>query len=1005
MPDILNQDLIPSQKTFCAIRDMNFDVIEKLDFCQIRPVLPSLVRMGWCPSLDTSSEWKERRKQIQKMFSGLEVINGIVSLLSYDFHALEMDVRKEQQLRLKCGSNPTDSLLISSLTDGLALEFERCDGIRKLRLLLSELISIMAFVRQNLHQNQLTSIRPSELFDNEVYLDDVSDVICIAIAELPNTLQLLEVIEALLYIKNGTVLICRIAANFPESFHDICQTLLNNGDKQDEESFCSRTRITALRLLCLMNPSDALRIRSEAVDTCRMPSLVIILTLDYIKNKEKSSDFLPQTNIIAFVSGILLGNDDKIRNWFSQYIRIGQKKMDQSLCTTLTDLRAEILKSVNRLVSKGLQSDDSLESSVSEACVLVRLYCALRGVANMKLTDEETNAIVSLIISHPPLNQIGIRFVSLSLCMLLSAPSLIAMNENETKVVEWIKWLVKEESNFGRLTHVKSSFGEILILIAIHFHSNQMSAIGDLVSSTLGIKLPIRANNLNRIKAIFTQEIFTDQMVTAHAVKVPVTRRLNSSVAGFLPVHCIYQLLKSRAFTKHKVPIKDWIFKQICNASAPIHSIFLPLIDAYVNSIIHPTPKLSLTATNEPFSEEEIINVFKQKVYSVEDSDTIDEKMDCDESEPSDPLTSQLLLLYFVLLYEDTRLTALVKNTILIDRKFHKYSLEFMAQIPIFYLIQEARRDQQNPMMSSLLRLVSHHYPHLCLVKDWLPSDKLSIAGKSRQISTKNEMKLFVKSFDSNSPSLIIAELDRLLTLPKNSLWPLAEEFISKLSFQLMPSTPRQVREKVKLVWFELNSIFPRKLWVMTVNALRPKLFGFMPKSQLLTWTDIMSDPLHVLRCDDKIFRCAELMEIILHMLSAFLAASRIQLSHHMMESPSRSGEEDKDREELKNALLTAQESAAIQILLECCIANHDELEGTLLTDLREVQGLICSHLHQVFISDPNIAKLVHFQGYPSELLPLVVSAIPSMHICLDFIPELLGQPDLQKQVIIKDFL
>lgn len=38
-------------------------------------------------------------------------------------------------------------------------------------------------------------------------------------------------------------------------------------------------------------------------------------------------------------------------------------------------------------------------------------------------------------------------------------------------------------------------------------------------------------------------------------------------------------------------------------------------------------------------------------------------------------------------------------------------------------------------------------------------------------------------------------------------------------------------------------------------------------------------------------------------------------------------------------------------------------------------------------------------QGYPSELLPVSVSLIPSMHICLDFIPELLSQPHLEKQV------
>ena len=38
-------------------------------------------------------------------------------------------------------------------------------------------------------------------------------------------------------------------------------------------------------------------------------------------------------------------------------------------------------------------------------------------------------------------------------------------------------------------------------------------------------------------------------------------------------------------------------------------------------------------------------------------------------------------------------------------------------------------------------------------------------------------------------------------------------------------------------------------------------------------------------------------------------------------------------------------------------------------------------------------------QGYPSELLATVVQGIPSMHICIDFIPELLAHKDKAKQV------
>ena len=67
-------------------------------------------------------------------------------LLSIDFHALETDVRKEMMLRSKVGNASGDSVLISNLNIGPALEFERSDATRRLRLVLSELLAIMGQV-------------------------------------------------------------------------------------------------------------------------------------------------------------------------------------------------------------------------------------------------------------------------------------------------------------------------------------------------------------------------------------------------------------------------------------------------------------------------------------------------------------------------------------------------------------------------------------------------------------------------------------------------------------------------------------------------------------------------------------------------------------------------------------------------------------------------------------------------------------------------------------------
>jgi len=52
--------------------------------------------------------------------------------------------------RAKLGVNQTESPIIASLPQGIALEFERSDAARKLRLMLSELLFIMYQVFGNM---------------------------------------------------------------------------------------------------------------------------------------------------------------------------------------------------------------------------------------------------------------------------------------------------------------------------------------------------------------------------------------------------------------------------------------------------------------------------------------------------------------------------------------------------------------------------------------------------------------------------------------------------------------------------------------------------------------------------------------------------------------------------------------------------------------------------------------------------------------------------------------
>ncbi|KAJ8957873.1 hypothetical protein NQ318_001869 [Aromia moschata] len=93
-------------------------------------------------------------------------------------------------------------------------------------------------------------------------------------------------------------------------------------------------------------------------------------------------------------------------------------------------------------------------------------------------------------------------------------------------------------------------------------------------------------------------------------------------------------------------------------------------------------------------------------------------------------------------------------------------------------------------------------------------------------------------------------------------------------------------------------------------------------------------------------------------------------------------------------------EAAAVQILLETCLETpEDKIIPGRQWALQEVRSLVCSYLHQAFIADTMLCKLVHFQTYPSELLDVVIRGVPSMHICLDFLQELMQQPSLTKQI------
>jgi len=103
-----------SSYAFEAMQKVDVARLAALSDPELRLLLPCLVRMALCAPADQSQSWAQDKKLILRLLSGVEAVNSIVALLSVDFHALEHDARKEQQLRYICDNHLVMPVLLLS---------------------------------------------------------------------------------------------------------------------------------------------------------------------------------------------------------------------------------------------------------------------------------------------------------------------------------------------------------------------------------------------------------------------------------------------------------------------------------------------------------------------------------------------------------------------------------------------------------------------------------------------------------------------------------------------------------------------------------------------------------------------------------------------------------------------------------------------------------------------------------------------------------------------------
>eukprot|EP01132_Coremiostelium_polycephalum_P005187 gene5187-6455_t len=601
--------------------------------------------------------------------------------------------------------------------------------------------------------------------------------------------------------------------------------------------------------------------------------------------------------------------------------------------------------------------------------------------------------------------------------LLLSTIEKTAQQQHSSKKQKIIiKSILRLYCGFNGLLGIKLNSSEVNALCEGLLKMIQPN-IALIVKNILGYRPSIHTESLNQIGELLTKEIFTEALVSKKSASLPIIENLNSNDQN-ISIMCIYHLLSERIFEKYENDVGPWVWNQVLKSSTPIHYLLPSCLDQLSKNIIEP----SITVNNTSFymkriSEWSILNIFNNSGSN------------------QYPMVVQVLVIYFVLRFNDSVIK--FKNdqkgkniSYLIETsQLKEYSLEFLTKLPIqkCLTIIYSNPNDYFFIMPPFLYLMASQFPQFFNIGLLLLEEE--------RISNPIEKFTFLPQFYSDSifnnsktnPSLefLIGSLKKTLCQPTTT--QLILRYLTTLSnSELLPYT-------LILIQYLLP--------ILIQNRSSPGIEGLISP-----FSDIWSRVFPTSQSEIAL-KTINILTLIYSNEPSANIDSQLQLPPHQplsSSSPSqyshidiisdplmifRSHPTGSGKQEEISTLILTQESSIIQLLLEICIIDRIQSTTTTTTttsgeknilysmglvnnnivgdnklpydsaDIEEIRCLICNFIHQIFIEKPLIIKLIHFQGYLPQLLPITTTHIPSMHICFEFLPELLNQPILEKQI------
>ncbi|KRX14387.1 Integrator complex subunit 2 [Trichinella nelsoni] len=766
----------------------------------------------------------------------------------------------------------------------------------------------------------------------------------------------------------------RLVDDFADALFMLCYVadlMIRNAETSaeayEERMWLIIRREKTLQYLCALTPEcSSLFIRS-AVEQLKLLGFVLQASMCYYSFEKLLSTLLQ-----------LIENNETLL-WFFQFVKLSQKPFNRYE-PILSQLKAHLLCKMESLASAAASTDDTLLiNDLSLALNSIKLFTKLRFLVGLRWTDDECSVMMNLLLKKAEISTIGAQFHALGLVVLIA----FGCQQNDfitnfsDQLNQWFQYLIAKEEDFDKCLSkdVNSGYGDVLLLIAIHIVCKSVKDLQRIVKRGLNIHVSVLPKHLDRIRERLPSIISDKQFIVRQAAKVRVTRELSAKITDVLPIDCVIALLHWRAFSRYQVHISDWIFKQLAQCCTPISETTVELIEMFVHSC------LNLYIENEnapsspvinPFAESKLIAFYKETALQTEH------------------FVMQVLLLYYILYYEN-------------------YYNENIRKFVQYIVIQiELHGRDYSALFIKILKCAVNLYSYL-IFPLCLKIPRLASHVTIPSVDAIREAARCSKKFPKKS----LAMLRKLRRCNPGGLFELLPELTDYARHLLDKDVAFALQQEYLSLWNYVELFYSRKLHGHTVASLKPSGTGV----KFYSHTSLCDDIKQIVVCDERVFKVAPIFKILLRVLHCYFSAARLAVEQKIVintlvgggkRKPGRSSSTPAIFEEnntsvgesvRKYAILN--EVLCIQTLLDSCMPDNEQIS----IEEREVLVHLCNFLHQVFIAEPMLIKAIHHQGYSTKLISIIVRNVPSMHVCFDWIKQLITMSDLQIKIFSVELL